>query len=117
MTAEEIFCDLFDKYGEDFNWYMIPLSQSNGTFVEELKREIGEGHFLYHREVWAVAKCASNDDVLYAAAGESGTDIYYIFHLTYSKQNSNGFPKYEKFIDIYAVKEFIEKTFIQTCLR
>ena len=24
MTAEEIFCDLFDKYGEDFNWYMVP---------------------------------------------------------------------------------------------
>ena len=38
MTAEEIFCDLFDKYGEDFNWYMVPLSQSNGIFVEELKK-------------------------------------------------------------------------------
>ena len=56
MTAEEIFCDLFDKYGEDFNWYMVPLSQSNGAFVEELKREIGEEHFLYHKKVWAVAK-------------------------------------------------------------
>ena len=31
MTAEEIFCNLFDKYGEDFNWYMVPLSQSNGV--------------------------------------------------------------------------------------
>lgn len=37
--------------------------------------------------------------------------FYYIFHLTYSKQNSEGFPKYEKLVDIYAEKEFIEKTF------
>ena len=113
MTAEEIFCDLFDKYGEDFNWYMVPLSQSNGVFVEELKKELGEGHFLYHKKVWAVAKCESNDDVLYLTDGEQGADIYYIFHLTYSKQNLEGFPKYEKFADIYAVKEFIEQAFIK----
>lgn len=40
MTAEEVFCDLYDKYGKDFTWHMIPLSQSNGTLVEELKKEI-----------------------------------------------------------------------------
>lgn len=45
MTAEEIFCNLFDKYGEDFNWHMVPLSQSNGILVEELKKEIGKRHF------------------------------------------------------------------------
>ena len=83
MTAEEIFCDLFDKYGEDLNWHMVPLSQSN-------------------------------DDVLYVTGGEQGGDTYYIFHLTYSKQNLEGFPKYEKFADIYAVKEFIEQAFIKT---
>ena len=66
---------------------MVPLSQSNGVFVEELKKELGEGHFLYHKKVWAVAKCESNDDVLYLTAGEQGGDTYYIFHLTYSKQN------------------------------
>ncbi len=117
MTAEEIFCDLFDKYGEDFNWYMVPLSQSNGAFVEELKKEIGEGHFLYHKKVCAIAKCESNDDVLYVTGGESGTDIYYIFHLTYSKQNLEGFPRYEKFVDIYAVKEFIEQAFIKNYIK
>lgn len=45
MTAEEIFCDLFDKYGEDFNWYMVPLSQSNGIFVEELKKRLEKDIF------------------------------------------------------------------------
>ena len=28
MTIEEIFSDLCDKYSEDFNWYMIPLTQA-----------------------------------------------------------------------------------------
>lgn len=40
MTAEETFCDLYDKYGEDFNWYMIPLSQSDSLFVDELKKKL-----------------------------------------------------------------------------
>ena len=62
MTAEEVFCDLGDKYGDDFNWYMIPLT--NRTFVAELRREIGEKHFLYNKPIYAVAKCDSNDDVL-----------------------------------------------------
>ena len=42
MTIEEIFSDLYDKYDEDFNWYMIPLTQADGVFVTELKNEIGE---------------------------------------------------------------------------
>lgn len=83
MTAEEVFCDLGDKYGDEFNWYMIPLT--NKAFVSELKREIGEAHFLYNKPLWAVAKCDSNDDVLFLTA-EGGTDVYYIFHLTYSRE-------------------------------
>lgn len=116
MTAEEIFCNLFDKYGEDFNWHMVPLSQSNGILVEELKKEIGKRHFLFHKKVWAVAKCESNDDVLYVTDGEQGADIYYIFHLTYSNQILEGFPKYEEFVEIHAVKEFIEQAFIENYL-
>ena len=41
MTAEEVFSALYDKYGVDFNWHLLPLLQANGNFVEELKREIG----------------------------------------------------------------------------
>ena len=111
MTAEEIFCDLFDKYGEDFNWYMVPLSQSSGTLVEELKKEIGKGHFLYHKQLWAVAECESNNDVLYLT-DDDGKDVYYIFHLTYSQSNTATFPKYKKFLDIKSVKEYIEQEFI-----
>ena len=37
MTLEEMFCDLYDKYGKDFNRYMIPIAQPDGAFVTELK--------------------------------------------------------------------------------
>lgn len=113
MTSEEIFSDLCDKYGEDFNWYMIPFTQAGGELVAELKNEIGKDHFLYDKEIWAVAKCESNDDVLYVTENEMGAVIYYIFHLTYSKYNSDGFPRYEEFEDGFAVKEFIERTYIK----
>ena len=107
MTAEEVFCDLGDKYGDDFNWYMIPLT--NKTFVEELKREIGTNHSLYNEQVWAVAKCDSNDDVLYLSdKTKDGKEIYYIVHLTWQMDNNGNLPKYKEFIGINAVKEYLE---------
>lgn len=113
MTAEEVFCDLFDKYGEDFTWHMIPLLQSNGVLVEELKKEIGTDHFLYDKRIWAVAKCESNGDVLYVTSNEPGKDVYYIFSLTYPSYHSEEGVKYKEFEDIYAVKEFIEESLIK----
>lgn len=116
MTSEEIFCNLYDKYGEDFNWYMLPFTQAGGALVTELKKEIGKEHPLYDKEIWAVAKCESNDDVLYVTGNGKGADIYYIFHLTCSKHHSDGFPRCEEFADIFAVKEFIERTYIKNCM-
>lgn len=110
MTAEEVFCDLYDKYGEEFNWQILPFSDK--TFVEELRREIGEKHFLYNEQIYAVAKCDSNDDVLFVTGKDGEKDIYHIFHLTYSKHNLPGFPKYKKFIGIEEVKSYIEQMFI-----
>ena len=45
MTLEEMFRDLYDKYGNDFNWYMIPFAQADGAFVAELNKEIAQDHF------------------------------------------------------------------------
>ena len=56
MTLEEMFCDLYDKYGNDFNWYMIPFTQADGAFVAELNKEMGQDHFLYGKKIWAAAK-------------------------------------------------------------
>ncbi len=114
MTVQKMFCEFNDKYGDDFNWYLLPLT--NKTFVAELKREIGKDHFLYNKSIQAVAKCDSNDDVLYITNDKTDSDIYYIFHLTYSVYNENGFPKYKKFTNIGAVKDFIEQTFLDNYL-
>lgn len=110
MTAEELFSDLYDKYGEKFNWNMIPLSQSNRTFVEQLKKEIGKEHFLYNKRIWAVAKCELNDDVLYVT-GNNGKDLYIILHLTYEEKQDISYPKYELLDNIYEVKEYLIKQY------
>lgn len=111
MTAEEVFDDLAHKYGDDFNWRMLPFS--NKSFVEELRRELGDDHFLFSGEkIYAVAKCDSNDDVLYGCGRENGKDVYYVFHLTWQASNQTGFPKREKLVGIDAVREYIENAYL-----
>lgn len=110
MTVEEIFNDLSCKYSNAFNWSMVPLK--NKTLVEELKREICSDHFLYHKLIWAVAKCDSNDDVLYVTDDE----VYYIIHLTYSLHNADEYPKCKEFTSIGEVKSFLEQSFCENYL-
>lgn len=109
MTAEEVFCDLYSKYGEEFNWRMIPLTDK--YFVEELKRELGQEHIIFANSIYAVARSDSNDDVLYLLCGDSRGDVYRIYHLTYSGDNKDGYPRYKEFVGILAVKEYMEEQF------
>ena len=39
MTLEEMFCDLYDKYGNDFKWYMIPFAPVSYTHLISLPEE------------------------------------------------------------------------------
>ena len=103
MTAEEYFELLFQKYGDDFNWMMIPLSTN--TFVEELKRELGST--LPNNPIYAVAKCKSNDDVLFLVG-----DVFRIYHLTYARDRNTGLPKYIEFEELSAVMKHIEKEYL-----
>lgn len=108
MTIEEIMYQLDKEYGEDFNWMMIPLTQSGGYFVNELKRELNENDKFLRKKVWAVAKCTSNDDVLFLSEG----NIWRIYHLTYSSNKENGFPQYVEFSSRKLVAEYIQNQFI-----
>lgn len=110
MTAEEVFDNLYKKYGDSFRWRMLPFSEQ--SFVAELKREIGSNHFLYDKKIWAVARCDSNDDVLYVTENECRGDIYYIFHLTYTEYNMEGYPRSIELNGIEKVKEYIEKSYV-----
>ncbi len=114
MTVEEIMEELYREYGKEFNWHMIPLSQaSRGFFIEELKKELGEDNDFFKNDVYAVAKCDSNDDVLYLTGeGKTETDeIWRIYHLTYSPVNKDGFPKYTEFASRKAAMEYIRDGF------
>lgn len=113
MMVEKVFDDLYKKY-EDFNWSIV--SQTDSTFVGELKREIGKNHFFYHQQIQAVAKCDSNDDVLFLVTGDNEKkDDYYIFHLTYSGHGEENL-KYKRFDGIESVKAYIEKVYIEEYL-
>ena len=104
MTAEEYFELLYEKYGDDFNWMMI--SFSNKHFVEELIRELGAN--APDAPVYSIAKCASNDNVLFLIG-----DVFRIYHLTYSATNAKGFPKYIEFCDLASAMEHIEKEYLE----
>ena len=112
MTMEEIISGLYEEYGEDFNWHIIPFAESNGSFVYELKKELNSRDAFILTGTYAVAKCDSNDDVLFLNAN----NVWRIYHLTYSAHNETGFPKYIEFPDRKAVGLYIQKRYIEEYL-
>jgi len=97
---------LCDKYGEEFNWGIVPLE--NG-FVRELEKETDVSQY---DEVKAIARSYSCDEVLFLF----DNNIYRIYHLTYSTNNLKGFPRYKEFLDVEQVVEYIENQFIEEYL-
>lgn len=112
MTVEEVFDDLWKKYGDDFIWRMLPFSDK--YFVNELKLELG-AHYLFDESIYAVAKCDANDDVLYLCDNDGKNNIYRIYHLTYN-HNSMDLPKYIELIGIDKVKQYIEQQYVENYL-
>ena len=109
MTMEEIIIGFEEKYNGDFNWSLIPETD---YYITELKKELGADNPLFQNSVCAIAKCESNDDVLYVLNG----DIWRIYHLTYSANNSEGYPKYKEFSSIKAAAEYIQDKFVKEYL-
>lgn len=116
MTMEAIICHLVEKYGDEFNWRMIPSMASQGAFVDELKRELGEESDIFHDRIYAVAKCDSADDVLFLIGDGSTEELWRIYHLTYTADNAPGFPRYQEFSNGKAVGDFIEDQFVREFL-
>ncbi len=105
MTFEEYYELLYKKYGNQFNWR--PISFSDQFFINELNLELTSNHPLYGKIKWAVARSISNDDVLFLDENNK----WYIIHLTYSKSNSLGYPKFKEFLDLDNVMQFIEEEY------
>ncbi len=111
MTDREVFGNLTDKYGEEFNWSVISFSKTE-YFVNELKDELGQENIIFSNRICAIAHNDSNDDVLYLLENDSMKYVYRIYHLTYSKKNERNYPEYKEFADIQAVMKYIEDTLI-----
>ena len=101
---DELLNKLIEKYGDDFNWGIT----NDDYFLDELNKELSVDHPLYHKADKTVARCYSNDDVLFMLDDLS----YAINHLTYSKTNINGYPRYRCFPNAASVIEYIEKEYI-----
>lgn len=110
MTMEEIITALAEEYGEDFNWSLIP--ETNNYYITELKKELGADNPLFQNSIRAIAKCESNDDVSYVL----NDDMLRIYHLTYSANNSEGYPKYKEFSSVKAAAEYIQDKFVKEFL-
>lgn len=108
MTIEEVFRGLSDRYGEEFNWSMIPSDMARERFVRELKRELGEENELFRNGISAVAKSDACDDVLFWI-GDDAAGAWRVYHLTYSSVNAAGYPRYEELADFEAVRRYIEE--------
>ncbi|SDB56521.1 hypothetical protein [Butyrivibrio sp. INlla16] len=89
---------LEEKYGDDFNW---GTDFNCDFFQKQLARE---SDLTPYKKVKALAKCYSNDDVLFLLDNKS----YRIYHLTYS----SGEPRYIEFQNGKDVIEYIEKQYI-----
>lgn len=108
MTFDELYGNLYEKYGENFNWKM--LSFIDKTYTQEAEKEIKKGHFLYGKRLWPVAKCTDNDDVLFVT-GNNGKDLYVILRLTYNDNQDINYPEYVLIDNIYELEKYLIKQY------
>ena len=101
-----MFENLYIKYGDEFNWYEIMKTDTH--FLDELNSELNEKHPLYKKAIKAVAKCDSNDDVLFLL----NNNTYAIIHLTYSKDSTGKFPLYINLANFSSAIKYIEEQLI-----
>ncbi|MDO4696276.1 MAG: hypothetical protein Q4A49_01895 [Neisseria sp.] len=92
---------------EKYNWSLI--HQNSNCFEEELKKEITGNHFLFSKELTAIAKDNASDDVLFV---EKNT--FYILHLTYTLTNEERFPQYEIFESMQELEQYFSKNYIDS---
>lgn len=99
MLLDEYFAGFEEKYGDDFNW----LRTSSDSFANELRHELKAESSM--DSITVIAKCESNDDVLFLIDG-----AYRIYHLTYSGKSDS--PEYMEFNSLAEAMDYIENDYV-----
>ncbi len=73
MIFEEAFDILCSELGDEFNWEFIKFTDK--YFRNQAKKEITEGHSLYEVTLYSVARCTSNDDVLFITSDKHSGNL------------------------------------------
>ena len=115
MSAGEFIGRMYDAYGDGFNWQCAPYAES---FAAELITEVGEDDpFVRGRKVTNEAKGDSCDDMLFCSADSSGSELWRIYHLTFSHcREKKGWPIMTELPSKKAALEYIRDTFIEEYL-
>ena len=115
MTAGEFIDLMYSEYGDEFNWCDPPKKE---TFVRELITELGEDDpFVLNRSVTIAAKCESCDDMLFCSVGEDGSELWRIYHITWSRRREKeGWPRRTDFPCRRAALEHIRDEFVKDYL-
>ena len=114
MSMEEIMERCEEKFGEDFNWFMLSEDKRETHFVPELKLELGEDDPFFDGQVYAIYKCDANDDMLFRSVRRDGTELWRIYHLTYShSRECKGFPRRWDFESGQKAAEYIISQYVE----
>ena len=114
LSMEDIIKRCEEKYGEDFNWWMLPEEKRETAFVPELKLELGEDDPFFDGRVYAIYKCDANDDMLFQSVRKDGTELWRIYHLTYSHcREIEGFPRRWDFESGQEAAEYIIDQYVE----
>lgn len=114
MSMEDIMKCCEEKFGDDFNWWMLPEEKRETSFVPELKRELGEDDPFFDGRVYAIYKCDANDDMLFKSIRKDGTELWRIYHLTYShRRERDGFPIRRDFESGQKAAEYIINHYVE----
>ena len=92
--------DINEKIKDD--WDFLD-NKENLLFMKELTNELNEKHLLHNRVEKAIMRRHSQDDVLYMLKDGK----FVIVHLTYSKNNESGWPRYKEFLTFEEAKQYI----------
>ena len=84
------------------DWDIIDAT-SSPKWLKQLNSELNRTHPLYRRATKALARCYGQDDVLYQLDGGKCA----IVHLTYSRNNADGWPRFVAFEKLEDAEEHI----------